>query len=30
MGLKDLAGMPAEHFVQLHPDVISGYRATIE
>ncbi len=30
MGLKDLAGAPAAHFVQLQPDVISGYRSTIE
>jgi nitroimidazol reductase NimA-like FMN-containing flavoprotein (pyridoxamine 5'-phosphate oxidase superfamily) len=29
IGLTDLTGAPAQHFLQLQPDIISGYRVTI-
>lgn len=28
MALTDLTGAPAQHFLQLQPDIISGYRTT--
>jgi hypothetical protein len=28
LGLADLTGTPAEHFLRLQPDILAGYRAT--
>ena len=28
MGLTDLTGSPAERYLQLRPDILTGYRAT--
>jgi len=28
MGLTDLTGIPAQHYLQLQPDILTGYRTT--